>query len=151
MWFGRSVSFLLLWRLFVSILVQNTPLLWFGMYFTMLFLRQTTYVASVVGWFVSDVKITKDFEGSNLSHITVHVRNGSRFQWPCGLRLGSTASRLLRLWVWIPSVAWMSVSCECCVLSGVCVGLITRPEDSYWMWCVWVWSWSLDNEEALAH
>ena len=28
----------------------------------------------------------------------------------------------------------------CCVLSsrGVCDGLITRPEDSYRMWCVWV-------------
>ena len=31
------------------------------------------------------------------------------------------------------------------------VGLTTRPEDSYRMWCVWVWSWILDNEEALAH
>jgi hypothetical protein len=28
--------------------------------------------------------------------------------------------------------AWMSVSCECCVLSGrgLCDGLITRPEES---------------------
>jgi hypothetical protein len=33
----------------------------------------------------------------------------------------------------IPPGAWMSVSCECCVLSGrgLCVGLITRPEESY--------------------
>jgi hypothetical protein len=47
----------------------------------------------------------------------------------------------------------MSVSCECCVLSGrgLCVGLITRPEESYRVWCVWVWSWSVDNEYALAH
>jgi len=31
----------------------------------------------------------------------------------------------------------MDVSCECCVLSGTgfCVGLITRPEESYRMWC----------------
>jgi hypothetical protein len=30
----------------------------------------------------------------------------------------------------IPPGAWMSVSCECCVLSGrgLCDGLITRPE-----------------------
>ena len=30
-------------------------------------------------------------------------------------------------------VLWMSVSCECCVLSGrgLCDGLITRPEESY--------------------
>jgi hypothetical protein len=31
------------------------------------------------------------------------------------------------------------------------VRLISRPEESYWMWYVWVWSWSLDREEALAH
>jgi len=34
----------------------------------------------------------------------------------------------------------MSVSCECCVLSGrdLCVGLITRPDESYRMWCVYM-------------
>jgi hypothetical protein len=33
----------------------------------------------------------------------------------------------------IPSGACMSVSCECCVLSGrgLCDGLVTRPEESY--------------------
>jgi hypothetical protein len=32
----------------------------------------------------------------------------------------------------------MAVSCECCVLSGkgLCVGLITRPEESYRLWRV---------------
>jgi hypothetical protein len=46
----------------------------------------------------------------------------------------------------------MSVCCECRVLSGrgLCDGLITRPDESYRVWCVWVWSWSLGNEEALA-
>ena len=40
-----------------------------------------------------------------------------------------------------------------CALSGrdVCDGLITRPEDSYRLWCVSVRSGNLDNEEALAH
>jgi hypothetical protein len=35
----------------------------------------------------------------------------------------------------------------CCVLSGrgLCVGLITGPEESYRVWCVWVWSWSLEK------
>jgi hypothetical protein len=49
--------------------------------------------------------------------------------------------------------AWLIFSCEWCVLSGrdFCVGLITRPEEFYRKWCVWVWSWSLDNEETLAH
>jgi hypothetical protein len=37
-----------------------------------------------------------------------------------------------------PTGAWMSVFCECCVLSGrgLCVDLITRPEESYRLWCV---------------
>ena len=77
----------------------------------------------------------------------------SRSQWPSGLRRGSVAGRLLRLWVRIPPEAWRSVCCECCVLSGrgLCDELITRPEEAYRVWCVWVWSWSLENEDALAH
>ena len=59
-------------------------------------------------------------------------------QWPRGLRLRSSAARLLRLWVRIPPGAWMIVCCECCVLSGrgLCDGLITRPEESYRLWRV---------------
>jgi hypothetical protein len=39
------------------------------------------------------------------------------------------------------------------VCSGrcLCVGLITRPEESYRLWCVWVRSWRIDIEEVLAH
>ena len=39
----------------------------------------------------------------------------------------------LGLWVRIPSVAWMFVSCNCCVLSGrgLCDGPIPRLEESY--------------------
>jgi hypothetical protein len=34
----------------------------------------------------------------------------------------------------------MSVCCECCVMSGrcLCVQPITRPEESYRLWCVTV-------------
>jgi hypothetical protein len=34
----------------------------------------------------------------------------------------------------------MDVCCECCVLSGrgLCVGLITRPEDSYRVRCIYL-------------
>jgi hypothetical protein len=69
------------------------------------------------------------------------------------LRRGRAAARLWGLRVRIPPGALMSVSCECCVLKdrGLCFGLITRPVESYRVWCFWVWSWSLDNEEALAH
>jgi len=61
-----------------------------------------------------------------------------RFQWPRGLRRRSAASRLLRLWVRIPEGAWMSLCCEGCVLSGrgFWDELITRPEESYRLWCV---------------
>ena len=56
-----------------------------------------------------------------------------RTQWPCGLRRGDAAAPLLGLQVRIPPGAWISVSCDCWLLSGrwLCVGLITRPEESY--------------------
>ena len=71
-----------------------------------------------------------------------------RSQWPRCLRRWSAAARLQGLRVRIPPAAWMSVCCECCVLpgKGLCDGPITRPEESYWVWCDWVWSWSLDKE-----
>ena len=61
----------------------------------------------------------------------------SRSQWPRGLRLPSAAARLLELWVRIPPGSWMSLCCECCVLSGrgLCDGLIPHPEESYRLWC----------------
>jgi hypothetical protein len=57
-------------------------------------------------------------------------------QWSRFLR--SAAARLMRLWVRIPPEEGMYVCCECCVLSGrvLCDGLITRPEESYRLWCV---------------
>ena len=62
-----------------------------------------------------------------------------RSQWPRGLRRRSAAARLLlRLWVRIPPGAWMSVCCECRVLSGrgLCDELIIRSEESYRLWRV---------------
>ena len=62
----------------------------------------------------------------------------SRSQLLRGLRRRSAAARLLISWVRIPPGAWMFVYCECCVLSGrgLCDELITRPEESYPLWCV---------------
>jgi hypothetical protein len=56
-----------------------------------------------------------------------------RSQRPRGLRRGSAAASLLGLWVRIMPGTCISLSCECCVLSGrgPGVGLITRPEESY--------------------
>jgi len=49
------------------------------------------------------------------------------------LSRGTAATRLLGLWVRIPTGAWLSVSCECCVQSGSgrCNRPITRPEETY--------------------
>ena len=54
-----------------------------------------------------------------------------QLSWQRGRRCRSSAARLLRLWVQILPEAWMSVCCECCVLSGRghCDGHI-RPEES---------------------
>jgi hypothetical protein len=64
--------------------------------------------------------------------------NRSVFLWPRGLRRGSAAARLLELRAGISPGAGMSVCCECCVLSGtrLCDGLVTRPEESYRVWCL---------------
>ena len=64
--------------------------------------------------------------------------NICRSQWPRDRRRRSTAARLLRSWVRIPPGAWMFVCCECYVLlgRGLCDELITRPEESYRLWCV---------------
>ena len=50
--------------------------------------------------------------------------------WVCGRLLCGIAVR-------IPQGAWLSVSCACCLSSGgiFCVGMITRPEESYRVWC----------------
>ena len=67
---------------------------------------------------------------STILYITLLHR---RSQWLRGLRHGSDAARLLRLWVRIPPGACVSVCCQCCVLlgRGLCDELITRPEEYY--------------------
>jgi hypothetical protein len=42
------------------------------------------------------------------------------------------------------------VSVVCLSGRGLCDGLITRPEESYRLWRVVVWSRNLENEEAKA-
>jgi hypothetical protein len=99
----------------------------------------------------------------HLKHTTKQNRDDYKFiisnwplgrsQWPRCLRLRLSASRLLRSWVRITPGAWMSVCCECCVLSGrgLCDGLITRPEESYRLWRVVVCDQETSkNEEAKA-
>jgi hypothetical protein len=72
-----------------------------------------------------------------------------RGQWPRFRSCGSVATSLLGLRVRIP----LGHGCPSVVCYRVshCVWLITRPEESYRVWCVWLWSWSLENEVVLAH
>jgi len=61
-----------------------------------------------------------------------------RCQWTRGLRRGSATAWLLGLRVWIPPVARLSLLCCVVSVKGLCEGLITRPEESYRMWCVFL-------------
>ena len=77
---------------------------------------------------------------------------------PVPVATRSKAARLLRSWVRIPPGSWMSVCCECCVFlgRGLCDELITRPEESYRLWCVFVCDLEttkilVNEEEAKAH
>jgi len=55
-----------------------------------------------------------------------------RSRWPRGLRPGFAAARLMGLRVRIPLRAQVSVSCECCELTGrgLCDGPIFCPKKS---------------------
>jgi hypothetical protein len=92
------------------------------------------------------------YSGGNLT-IYSSIWLLARSRWPrkskacvCGrMFVGIAGSNLARAWISVVSV---------CVLSGRglwFVGLITRPEESYLVWCVWVWSWSSYIKETLAH
>jgi len=74
---------------------------------------------------------------------------------PSGRAVWGVGLRSLACWVrgFESRQGYGYLPCECCVLSGrsLCVGLITRPEEFNGVWCVGVWSCSLDNEEVLAH
>jgi hypothetical protein len=79
-------------------------------------------------------------------------RMWGRSKCPRGLRRGPAAANLLGPWARMPPVTFMSVSCEWCVSSGrgLWVGPITRLEESYRVWCGWVWS-AASTRMALAH
>jgi hypothetical protein len=94
--------------------------------------------------------LTSSGQCNSCSSSLCNFVHSGRSKWPRGQRRGSAAARLLGLLFRIPPGALLFVSSECCVLlcRGPWIRLITRPEESYRVWCVWVWSWSLDNEEG---
>jgi hypothetical protein len=92
--------------------------------------------------------------GPYIEHTTLYyllLLYNCRSQWPRGLRRGSTAVRLLGLWVGIPlgHGCLSLVGAVCCQVEVSASGwsLVQR------MWCVYkrVWSWRFDNDGVLAH
>jgi hypothetical protein len=61
------------------------------------------------------------------------LRETSSSWWPRGLRRRSAAFHFLGMRIRNRPGVWMTVSQECCILSGrgLCDGLIPRPEESY--------------------
>jgi hypothetical protein len=94
--------------------------------------------ASILTGFGGVVNLKHTFTSTALVFLRLIFSPFRRSQWPGGLRRGSAGVCSLGLRVRIPPEAWMYVSCGCYVLSarGFCVGLITRPEESYRVWCV---------------
>jgi hypothetical protein len=100
-------------------------------------------------------KIETNIEGvcsSNIKQLLVEKRiepiavAARSKAWVCGRSLAGIAGS--------NSTGEMkSISCKWWVFldRSLCVGLITRPEESYGLWSVWVWTWSFDNEKALSH
>jgi len=93
---------------------------------------------------------------SNYHHVYLHIYlymflYASWSQWPRCRRCEFTYTLLLGLRVRIPTGTFTPISFKCCVLSGrvLFLGLIIPPEKFYRVWCVWMWSWSVDNEETL--
>jgi len=76
---------------------------------------------------------TAYIETGCINFVLLGINVSHRYHRPRGLRPGSAAARLLGLQVRFPLGAWLSLSCGCCVLSniGLCMGLITRPEEFY--------------------
>jgi len=106
-----------------------------------LFLRQATKRFILVLYLVSVFQTKFLFPKYERDYCLIAICIGLFYilcACPRGLRRKSMASCLLRLWVRKPPGAWMSVCYECCVLSGrgLCDGMITRPEESYRLWCV---------------
>jgi hypothetical protein len=76
-------------------------------------------------------------------------RNLGRSQKSRGIRRGSSAARLLGLWVWIPPGLWMFVSRVVCChaeVSGSGWSLIQRSSTE--CVCVCLWSQSINNVQA---
>jgi hypothetical protein len=85
-------------------------------------------------WFDELLHVSGAVESFSLRVVRFGVAGHSG---PRDLRLGLRPLACWDLWFRVPPRAWMSLCCECCVLSGrgLCDELITRPDESYRLWC----------------
>jgi len=95
----------------------------------------------------------RDYTSLNLKLLCIFHKPNVYVSGRVGRRRGPAAACLLKFLVSFSPESYMPVSHQCCLLSGNnrCVVLITRPEESYRLWCVWMWSWILDDEAVLVH
>jgi len=77
---------------------------------------------------MNSIRISEPLVGVNI--VCYRISFHRRCRWSSGLRRRSAASRLLGMRVQIPLETWISVCCECCLLSGrgLCDGPIPRRE-----------------------
>jgi len=96
-----------------------------------------------------------------VSHNNNSILTNLLFCGPSGRAVQGVGLRPLACWdCWFESHRGHGclVYCECCMLSGRCLcdGLITRPEESYRLWCVvvcdleisWMRSWTAGGRRA---
>ena len=94
------------------------------------------YTASYPKGLRSSTTRYENFQRRTLSILCQPNGEHSRSQWPCGLRRGSA---VVRCCDFSSNPSGVKDICfECCVLSGtgLCAGLIARPEESYRLWRV---------------
>jgi len=108
-------------------------------------------------WFFSPSNFNKISYLSRDQRLPIHGKGKSypsRDEWylrSCYSRSQIPVAARSKLWVWgcplfgiagsNSASVWSPVCCDCCLLSDrvLCDGPITRTEESYRMWCVWVW------------
>ena len=110
--------------------------------------RTATDLRVVSNSYFCQISIKSNLKTIDDSLFYFSIRLLCRAQWPRGLRLRSAAARSLRLWVRIPSGAWMYVvSVVCCQRSEIdhsSRGILPTVARR----CLW--SRNLENEEAKA-
>jgi hypothetical protein len=99
-----------------------------------IYFTPSQYMSLVLGLSSVPEKVGINKKGVN-QKLYSHEKKRCQSWWACGLRYLSTDTHLLGLWVRISfgHASWMYVLCECRVLSsrGLCIRLITHPEQSY--------------------